>query len=292
MTSSIDLDSYEEYEGDVGLGAEDKKHAKSNQLEWFKGEKGRKYRAALVYFHPIAASLVAAARAKVKRGEAAPSKEDLQKALQAALAKRAEFFEKPVDQLEPHEQLDMSSAKFKMVEAHYKENFGYVVSRLGQDGPEADLIWKSLGDVKKYFTTALLLYPTKGRDGELDREGIKNFVVAPWRISGKLYETFHTRASSLRENGLNLASQDLLLTCTNTDYQNFDVDAAGPAVWLKNKALASMVLSKAYPLYEKLQPFRVLSTADLSIKLGLSMPSGSDTSVGAEDEFKDLLNGV
>lgn len=292
MTASVDLDNYEEFEGDVGLGIEDKKHAKSNQLEWFKGEKGRKYRAALVYFHPLAASLVAAAKAKVKRGEAAPTKEELQKALQASLAKRSEFFGKPVDQLEAYEQLDMANAKFKMIEAYYKEGFGFVVSRLGQDGPEADAVWKSLGTVKKYFSTALLLYPTRNREGELDRESLKNFVVSPWRISGKLYETFHTRASSLRENGLNLASQDLLLTCTNTEYQNFDVDAAGPAVWLKNKDFAQMVLSKAHTLYDKLQPFRVMSTADLSIKLGLNVPAGSDTSVGAEDEFKSLLDGV
>ena len=292
MSASIDLDGYDEFEGDVGLGSEDKKHAKSNQLEWFKGEKGRKYRAALVYFHPLVASLVVAAKAKAKRGEAVPTKEELQTALQAALNKRATFFDKPVDQLADYEQLDMSNAKFKMVEAHYKDGFGFVVSRLGLDGPEADLLWKSLGDPKKYFATALLLYPTKNREGELDRDNVKNFVVSPWRISGKLYETFHTRAASLRENGLNLASQDLLLTCTNTDYQNFDVDAAGPALWVKNKGLASLVLAKAHALYDKLQPFRVMSTGDLSIKLGVNMPSGSDTSVGAEEEFKDLLAGV
>jgi hypothetical protein len=236
---------------------------------------------------------VVAAKARAKRGDPSPSKEDLKKALQGVLAKRAEFFGKPVDQLADYEKLDMSNAKFKMIEANYKDGFGFVASRLGLDGPGADLLWKSLGEVRKYFVTALLIYPTKGRESELDIESFKEkkFLIQPWRISTKLYDTFHTRAASMRENRLNLASQDLQLSCTNTDYQNFDIDALGPATWLNNRELASLVLSQAYTIYDKLQPFRVMSSGDLSIKLGVSIPSGTDTSVG-DDEFKGLLDVV
>jgi hypothetical protein len=278
---------YEEYEDDIGLGAEDKKHAQSNQLDWFKGEKGRAYRVALIYFHPLEAAIVGA----MKKANPKVTKEELQEKVKAALAKRAEELGKAVDQLAPHEKLDTGNVRFKKVDSNYKDGVGYVISRLGKDGPEADQIWKMMGDVKRHFTTALLIYPTDS-DGTLDKDQLVNgWRVMPWRFSTKVYGTLHQQANALRENKLSIASQDIILKCTNTDYQNFDITPAGPSVWVKNKEFASRVLAKAYPIYEKLIPFREMSTADLKIKLGVGGPAASEDGVG-DDAFSGLLDQV
>jgi len=283
-----ELEGYEDFEDDVGLGAEDKKHAKSNNLEWFKGEKGRSYRVALVYFHPLDANIYAA----MKKQNPNVSKTEVVEKIKAALSKRAAELNKSVDQLAPHEKLDTSNVRFKKIVSHYKEGVGYVISRLGKDGAEADQVWKMMGEPKSNFTTVLLIYPTN-REGELAKEQLANgWNVMPWRFSTKVYGTFHTRSTSLRENNLSIASQDLILKCTNTDYQNFDIDVAGPAVWIKSPAFASKVLAKAQPLYEKLVPFRELSTADLKIKLGIGGGSAATEDGVSDDDFKGLLEEV
>lgn len=289
----IDLTGDDGDDGDVGLSADDKKHARSNQLEWFKGEKGRSYRVALVYFNPLDAAIVKAMKAQAKKEGKELTKADVVEKITAALAKRAEAMGKTTDALADWDKLDTSNVRFKKVDAHYKEGVGYVLSRLGKDGPEADQIWKTMGDVKTYFTTILLLYPTN-RDGEVIKEELAaSYKVVPWRFSGKTYQTLHGRAAGLRENKLSIASQDLILKCTNQEFQNFDIDTAGPAIWPKNPKYASTVLGKAFSLYEKLVPFREMSTADLKIKLGIGGGSGnaSDESV-SDDEFNGLLDSV
>ena len=61
---------YEDLDDDVGLDVDDKVHGKTDQLEWFRGEKGRSYRVALLYFHPVEASAIKRARQAAKdKGE-------------------------------------------------------------------------------------------------------------------------------------------------------------------------------------------------------------------------------
>jgi hypothetical protein len=289
-----DIDSLLEHDdgGDVGLGSEDKKHARSNQLEWFKGEKGRVYKIAFLYFNPLDASIVKAMQARAAKEGKKVTKEEAIETINKALAKRAELVGKPVDELAEWEKLDTSNVRFKKLEAHYKEGVGYTLSRLGKDGPEADQVWKTMGDLKTYFTTVLLIYPSN-REGELIKEELATGCkVVPWRLSGKTYETLHQRAESLRQNSLSIASQDLLLKCTNQEFHNFDIDAAGPAIWSKNQKFSSAILGKAYGLYEKLTPFREMSTADLKIKLGISTGSAGSNETVSDDDFNGLLDSV
>lgn len=287
MTTELDIDSIgAEFEDDIGLGAEDKKYAKSNQVEWYKGEKGRTIRAALVYFNPLEVAAVKAIRAK----NPSATKEDLIAGVQKILAKRAEDLSKKPEELAAYDKLDTSNVRFKKIEAHYKEGVGYVLSRLGKDGPEADEVWKTLGDVKRYYTTILLIYPTNGSGELLKAQLATDWKVLPWRFSTKVYGALHQRANGLRENGISIASQDLTITCTNTDFQNFDIDTAGPGIWLKNKDFQASVLSKAHGLYEKLVPFREMSTADLRIKLGLGGATSASDGGVTDDNFSDLIS--
>jgi hypothetical protein len=274
-----------EYGDDVGLGEEDLKHAKSDQVQWFKGEKNRKYRVGLAYFNPLAVTVAKAMLRKNPKTERAAIKEKVQQ----VFSKRAEELEKSVDQLLDHEKLDLNNVRFKKVLAHYKEGVGYVLSRLGKDGPEADAVWKMMGDVKTYFTTVLVVYPTDN-DGVVVKSQLKtNSTVVPWRFATKVYRRFHQVANGLRENELSIAEQDLALTCTHTDYQNFEIDGAGKAIWRRNPEFQAEILAKALPLYEKLVPFREISTADLKIKLGIGGAVGEDV---GEDDFDGILDGV
>jgi hypothetical protein len=286
---SDELFESEELDDDVGLGTEDKKYASSGLDDWFKGEKNNTYRAALLYFHPLNSALVRAAKAKAKEKKEDVNKEKVLELIAKATAKRAEELGKAVDQLAPHEKLDLGQVRFKRIKAHYKENFGYAISRMGLDGPEEDKIWAMLGDVKSYFTTVLLIYPTS-REGVVDGDSLKTrWVVKPWRFSTKVFGSLHQVAEGLRENDLSIAGQDLKIKCTNSEFQNFDIHPGGKALWRKNAKFQALVLEKAVSFYEKLVPFREMSTSDLRIKLGVSESVGEDVS---EDDFDGLLNEV
>lgn len=284
--SDENMDLFDGFGDDVGLDPEDKKHIQSGQTEWFKGEKGRTYRVALLYFHPLDISAMRAAHKK----DPAMGKEALLEVGKKALAKRAEERSKAVDQLTDADKLHIGRIQFHMTKAYYHEVAKFVASRLGMDGPEADKVWSSLGEEKTYFTTVLVIYPSD-RDGTVDKEAlVRGSAVKPWRFASKVYERLHQVGGSLRNNNLSIATQDLTLKCTNTDFQNFDIDGAGPALWLKNDKFRDAILTKAIKLYPDIKkPFRELSTADLRIKLGLDAGSGGGEDV-SDDEFSVLDN--
>jgi len=278
----------EDFDDDVGLGEEDKKHARSNQLEWFKGEKGRTYRIALLYFNPIEATIIKLARRKAKEEGVELTKDQAVSMVTTAIAKRAEKLGKAPDQLTTVDRLDIDHVRFKKVLAHYKENVGYALSRLGKDGADADKIWQMMGDQKKYFTTVALIYPSKS-DGKIVKERLAtDWVVIPWRCHGGIYKEIHEETASLRENKIRIADQDLKCKCTNSDYQNFDINAAGPAIWRRDAKFQALVLGAAVELYDKLVPFREMSTADLRIKLGLSSGDAQGDDV-TDIDFGDLM---
>lgn len=281
---------YDDYANDLGLDEEDRKEAKSgNDIEWYKAaEKGRTDRAALVYFHTVDVAAVSAARKKNPN----ISKEEVQKVAAAALASRAEKLGKTPDQLSKIDKLDLSKAQFKRFSAYYPENLqmGYILSRLGKDGPEADEVWKRLGEPKQYFTTLLLQYPTD-RQGNLDKERLlTHWSLKPWRFSPKRYEAIWKVNNTLGQNGLSIASQDLSLECKDPKFQQIDVSGVGPAIWLKNEKFKEMVLTKAISLYEKLCPFREVSTDQLKAKLG--MGGGSAVQDVSAADFQDLIDNV
>lgn len=278
-------DLFGDYEEDVGLEPEDKKHARSDRQEWFRGEKGWTYRAAFCYFHPLDVMAMRAAHKKDKD----LTREQLEEVAQKILAKCAEDRKKAVDQLADHEKLYLGRVQFRRIPAHYRDGVGYVVSRLGLDGTDADKVWEQMGEQKVYFTTVLLLYPTN-KEGEILRDQLsKGWFVKPWRFSTKVYGRLHQVAEGLRSNDLSIATQDMSLKCTNTDFQNFEIDGAGKALWLKNDKFRDLVLQRAVKLFKELNPFRELSTADLRIKLGVSGEVGDDVS---EDDFADVLENV
>ena len=291
--SNEDLDLYSEYESDLGLDEEDRKAAKSDSdIEWYKGQKGKTDRASIIYFHPIDVATVAKARKKTPN----MPREELVKIAQKALADRAASMSpaKAVDQLTPVDKLDLSEVHFKKFTAHYGgDGIGFVLSKLGKEGPEADEAWKKLDAPKTYFSTLLILYPSN-RKGEIDKTNFANWTIKPWRFSPKRYDLIWKVNMGLVRNGASIADQDLLLECKDEKYQQIEPSADGPATWRKSDKFKAIVLAKAVDFYDKLVPFREMSTTQLREKLGLSTGSNGAGTVQdvASGDFTELLENV
>lgn len=277
---------------DVDLSPQNK--APSNRVDRFKGETGITYRAALMYFHPLSTSLVLASKRKARKEGTEVDKAAVKKALDAALAKRVEEYEvSSVDELAEWQKLDFRRTQFKKYKSHYKEGVGFVVSRLGKDGEEADKVWGMLGDPRDYYTTVILVYPTD-REGNVEKELLlSRSTVKPWRFGrgsfNRLIEVEQKLKNLPGGGSASLANMDLSLKCTNDKFQNFDIDFASEAIWTKSKKVRDKFLPKAQALYEKLIDAKEMSTQDLRIKLGVGGDSGEDVS---DDDVDDFLEGV
>lgn len=290
----FDLPEEYDFEEDVALDP-DEKDVGGTKQEWLKmTKKGQVIRCAFVYFHTCDKNAVRAAVKAARKGGKKMTREEITGVANQALTKRAEELKKSVDQLSPIDKLDIAVAHFKAMKAHYQEGLGYTISRLGKDGAEADAVWKRLSEPKTYFSTLLLLYPTNN-EGALDKASLAEQIksgkleLAPWRFSSRVYDDIWKLNDGLRENNLSLASQDIKLECKETQYQNISVSFAGAALWQKNDTFKTHVLTSAAKMYEKLIPFREMTTDQLRAKLGLG---GSATEDISADSFQDMLDQV
>ena len=298
--------NYDEYSDDVDLDPANK--PATNRVERFKGETKKIYRAALMYFHPLPVTIYRAFAKKAKREESQIDMAAVRDLTAKALAKVAEELGKPVDALEEWEKLDLRHAQFKTYSSYYHEDVGSVVSRFGKDGPEADRVWKTLGEARPYWSSVALFYPLDSH-GNVDAKNIaRDAFLKPWRIGKHTFKTLIEKNQMLQEYKQSLANSDLRLECKSAQYQTFDIDPAGGALWLKSPALKQKFLPLAYAMYDKLVDAREMSTADLRKKLaeagadvGETSSSGQGSSgrgapgrndVAADDEIEDLLENV
>lgn len=276
-------------DNDVGLDEDSR--PSGDRDTWLKMTKGQVLRASLAYFHPVDLNAVSKYRGEAKRRGEAPSADDLRAVARKALEARAKELGKTSDALTAIERLDLTEAKFKSMMASYQQGLGFVLSRKGKDGPDADAVWNKIAEPKPYFTTLLLIYPTD-RSGALDKNRLAtDWSLVPWRFGRRIYDDLYKLNAGLRDNGMNLCSQDLTLECKDAQYGNIAVSFAGPAVWQKADKFRNMVLTKAIPMYERLVPFRELTTDQLRAKLGIGGPVAMDSSIGGGD-FADILENV
>lgn len=294
MSDDIDIPDEYDFSDEVALDP-DEKNAGGKKDEWLKfTAKNQTVRCSFVYFHTHDANSVRQAIKKAKKKGETLTREQVIATAKEALQKRAEELGKKVDELTDIDKLDTSTAHFKMMKVHYKEGVGYALSRLGKDGPEADKIWKRMDDPKTYFSTLLLIYPTDN-EGNLNKEALARQIkenklnLVPWRFAPRIYEAIWKLNDGLRENNLALASQDIKLECKEPQYQKIDVSFAGAAIWQKNEALKTAVLQSAVNKYDKLIPFREMTTDQIRSKLGLG---GSATEDISADNFQDMLDNV
>ena len=285
-TNNDPFSDYDSMDDDIGLDPEDRATVRSGKAEWYRAEKGRVDRASFLYFNNIDVTAIR----RAKKANASITKDEMTAVGQKALVARAAELHKSVSELTPVDRLNLNDVRFKKVTAHYQEGLGYVVSRLGLDGPEYDAVWRTLPEPKQYYTTLLLVYPTT-RDGSIIKDSLlTGWKLLPWRFSPERYQQIYKRNVSLVENGITLASQDITIECKDTNFQNVSVDGAGPALYRKSDKFKDVVLTAALSLYDKLNPFREMTSTDLKIKL--NMASGGAVSNVSTEDYGDLLDKV
>lgn len=282
------------FDDEVSLDS-DEKNVGGKKQDWLKmTQKGQLIRGAFVYFHTVDTNAVRTATKEAKANGAPLTREQIIEVAKSALAKRAGALGKKVEDLTDTDRIDTSMAHFKVLKAHYQDGLGFALSRLGKDGPEGDAVWKRLPEVKTYITTLLLVYPTDS-EGAIVKETLAKQIkenklkLVPWRFSSRVYDGIWKTNDGLRQNNLSLASQDVQLECKEPQYQNIEVSAAGPALWLKNETLKNAVIASAVNMYDKLVPFREMTTDQLRAKLGIG---GSVTDDVSADNFQDMLDQV
>jgi hypothetical protein len=283
-----------EYENDVGLDEEDKGNFRERDV-WLKMSKGEVRRASFVYFHTVDVQAVQRAMKAAKDKGEKLTPEQLRLVQQKALEDRATALGKSVDQLTETDKLFLDECKFKKMRFHYQPGLGMVLSRMGMDGADADAVWKRLEEAKLAYTTLMLVYPTD-RKGEINKATLAtDWQLIPWRFAQKTYETIWKLNAGLRENGMGLHTQDLKLECKDEKYQNIDVSFVGQAIWRKSPKFQTLVLDKALSFYDKLVPFRNMTTDQLKSKLGMGGSAVSDIGAAGSSsggDFTDLLDQV
>jgi hypothetical protein len=283
---------YSEYERDVGLDAEDKARVHADRQEWFKMTKGQVQLASFLYFHPVDVTAVNGMRREAKKQSRVVTPEEIKAAACAAIEAKAASCTPPkaVDQLTSDEKLDLTVAQFKSFKAHYQEGLGFLLSRMGKDGAEADAVWKKLPEPRQHFATLLLLYPT-GRDGKHDVEAIKAgaWRVMPWRFGKTTYHDIWSLNDGLRENSMSIANQDIRLECKETQFQKVDVSFVGKAMWQASPGFRTTVLKTAMAMYDQLVPFRELTTEALKQKVAFA---GGSLRVPPTEDAATLLDSV
>ena len=275
----------------IGLGDEDKGKVVSNSTDWYKAEKGRTDRVALVYFNTLeVTTYLKAERAHKKEAGRELTSEEKRSLVLKIRAKIAETKGKPFEQLAPYELLDLLEPRFKKVTGVYRESGGYSIVPDNLT-PEESRVWQKYGEAKDYVCTVLLKYATS-REGDVDAQRINEFQVLPWKFSPQIFDTLRKISKGLVEQGTSASKLDLTISCTDSKYQKITVTPSGPCIYQKNETFKQRVLEKALVLYKKAAaPFPSKTTAEIREKLGLGggvvIPAGSDN-VNYDDVLQNI----
>ena len=267
----------------IGLGDEDRDKL-HHRVQWYKAEKGRTDRVALVYFPTILAS----ARRQVLRGNPNIPIEEQRATLAKAKRTLADKLGKSVDALTPGELLDSRDVRFKQCQAAFHRDLGFL--EIPQDLSSSEqAIWRKVGELRSYVYTLLLVYHGD-RDGEVEREyASRGWRIVPWRFSPEKYETIRKIDKGLREDHSSIANVDLQLTCTDSQYQKITITQAGSALYRQDTEFLRKVLEAAAALKTQMTPFRLVSTDELKEKLGMPAAAAAPGSLADGADFNEVL---
>ena len=123
----------------------------------------------------------------------------------------------------------------------------------------ATLAKKAGEDPKEYAGTIIAVWPTD-KNGALDEEAprLHKVDVKPWIVSGDRY-----RALKRKHNNTHFANHDLLLSCTDSQWQKMDIDVCGNSLYLKiveaakdseKGAKARAIVDRILDRIEKIEP--------------------------------------
>lgn len=253
---------YEVEDNYIGTGEEEKKKLRSGSIEWYKGEKGRVDRVAIVYFNTVLETLVQRGKSQGHAGEA------LDAWIDAALTELAKKAGKSRDAYVDDTPIDYERVRFYRCLAAYAEGKGFFEVPTSIPSDERK-VWSKLGEPREYLSTLLVRYHTDKHGNLLNKEQ-PGWDIMPWRFAPKIWEQLAQIHAGLQESSSSLAHNDLKISCEDTKYQKLTITAAGPALWRKNEDLKVQVIADSERLRSKVKPFRIVTTEALAQILGIA----------------------
>jgi len=230
--------------------------------EWYEPETGRVDRVALVYFRDICTNVLRRATNRDPDLSEAKRRQTVEKARSAV----AERLGKTVGQLDQVDLLEDTEARFKVLTACFSTDLGEVAwpAKLSDD---ERVIWRKVGKQHDYVMTVLVVYPTD-RQGAIDEERLSSGCrVLRWRFEPQTFELFRKIDRGLRKDGETVVGSDVYVTCAGSRSRKVKVTLAGPAMYRRDATLKRAVLEEAVATYEKLRPFRTMTTEEVREQL-------------------------
>ena len=295
MSFDLDLEAELENTSAVGLEEEDVERESRRKNDWFKGSEKRSWLVAITLFDRLEVTACKIAIRKARQaGEEKPSMDKLKEVAAEALKKRAATLNKSVDALTDYEKLDLNSPKFFHQKGFYIKDVGYVRPK---DPNDSDPIWRRPDDEKKeYYTTLLLFYPCDV-NARIQTSALKDgWEVKRWKATGKSYTNLNDQAEAERAKGRSAGQSDIKLKCVNPQFQGFEATIMGDATYRKSVNFQNLVLQRSIELYDKLDPFRPLSSEELRAKLGAAPNAresqDSSAAAAADVSVNDVLSSM
>ena len=182
--------------------------------------------------------------------------------------------------------------RFTGCERHYVQGVGYFLHK----GPEYAAL--AGGPAKQAVASVIVVWPTD-RAGRLNKEAFakgEGFEVMPWVFSGERYTQL-----KLRNEQFPLAEFDLIMACSDSQYQKMDLSPCRESLFLKlaksgnerGEAIAKSILDEVELIVKGIrnEMARDLSLDQIREKMTGTAPS-TPVSSGAVENVDGLLDNL
>ena len=175
------------------------------------------------------------------------------------------------------------SKMYKGAKIHYNQRYFLCKSDDKTGKKEICCTHNYKGNKPKWRVGAVLVIYTMDDTGKK----LKDWTVTPWLFSETMFNKLKTANSQFP-----LANHDVMLTCTNEEFQNIDVQSCSASLWTKNESFKEKVLERARPYMEELAGNIAsdLTPTEIRELMGADTPGSEDA---AEDvNLDDVVDGI
>jgi len=122
---------------------------------------------------------------------------------------------------------------------------------------------------------------------EMSENKLRGYKLHPWVFTDKMYQKLKTANGEFP-----LSSHDLILSCTNEDYQTIEPQACKESFWQKKEELKAKILKEAAPIRDEVADNLAseLSIEEIKELLGIDDAGSSDAAENVD--LGDVLEGM
>lgn len=172
---------------------------------------------------------------------------------------------------------------FKGAKVHY--NNRYFICKSDPKGKKQEICctYNYKGNKPKWRVGGVLVIYTMSDDGKQ----LKDWEVKPWIFSETMYSKLKTSNQEFP-----LDAHDIMLTCTNEDFQTIDVQSCKASLWTSKDSFREKVLEAARPYMAEVADNIAsdLTPTEIRELMGADTPGSDDA---AEDvNLDDVVDGL